>query len=76
MEKMPSISNEIDQILVDVNSVVKNLNSGEGSLSKLLNNDELYDNINGLVLDARSLLDDVKNNPTKYLRAWFEAKKK
>ena len=76
MEKMPSISDEIDQILVDVNSVVKNLNSGEGSLSKLLNNDELYDNINGLVLDARSLLDDVKNNPTKYLRAWFEAKKK
>ncbi len=76
MEKMPSISNEIDQILVDVNSVVKNLNSGEGSLSKLLNNDELYDNINGLVLDARSILDDVKNNPTKYLRAWFEAKKK
>ena len=76
MEKMPSISNEIDQILVDVNSVVKNLNSGEGSLSKLLNNDELYDNINGLVLDARSLLDDVKNNQTKYLRAWFEAKKK
>ena len=76
MEKMPSISNEIDGILIDVNSVVKNLNSGEGSLSKLLNNDELYDNINGLVLDARSILDDVKNNPAKYLRAWFEAKKK
>ncbi len=76
MEKMPSISSEIDEILIDVNSVVKNLNSGEGSLTKLLNNDELYDNINGLVLDARSILDDVKNNPAKYLRAWFEAKKK
>jgi len=76
MEKMPSISSEIDEILIDINSVVKNLNSGEGSLSKLLNNDELYDNINGLVLDARSILDDVKNNPAKYLRAWFEAKKK
>jgi len=75
MEKMPSISTEIDEILIDINSVVKNLNSGEGSLSKLLNNDELYDNINGLVLDARSILDDVKNNPAKYLRAWFEAKK-
>ena len=73
---MPSVSNEIDEILIDINSVVKNLNSGEGSLSKLLNTDELYDNINGLVLDARSILDDVKNNPTKYLRAWFEAKKK
>ncbi|MAZ61615.1 MAG: hypothetical protein CMG50_05520 [Candidatus Marinimicrobia bacterium] len=76
MEKMPSISNEIDEILLDVNGIIKNLNNGNGSLSKLLNNDELYDNINGLVLDARLILDDVKNNPAKYLRAWFEAKKK
>ncbi len=76
MEKMPSISTEIDEILLDVNGIVKNLNNGNGSLSKLLNNDELYNNINGLVLDARLILDDVKNNPAKYLRAWFEAKKK
>ena len=76
MERMPSISTEIDEILLDVNGLVENLNNGNGSLSKLLNNDELYDNINGLVLDARLILDDVKNNPAKYLRAWFEAKKK
>lgn len=76
MERMPSISTEIDEILLDVNGIVKNLNNGNGSLSKLLNNDELYNNINGLVLDARLILDDVKNNPAKYLRAWFEAKKK
>ena len=76
MEKMPSISTEIDEILLDVNGIVKNLNNGNGYLSKLLNNDELYNNINGLVLDARLILDDVKNNPAKYLRAWFEAKKK
>ena len=76
MEKMPSISTEIDEILLDVNGIVKNLNNGNGSLSKLLNNDDLYNNINGLVLDARLILDDVKNNPAKYLRAWFEAKKK
>ena len=56
--------------------IVSNINSGEGTLSKLINREELYDNVNGLVLDARSLLDDVKNNPAKYLRAWFEAKKK
>ena len=76
MERMPSISTEIDEILLDVNGLVENLNNGNGSLSKILNNDELYNNINGLVLDARLILDDVKNNPTKYLRAWFEAKKK
>jgi phospholipid/cholesterol/gamma-HCH transport system substrate-binding protein len=76
METVPGISNSIDAMLVDVGAVVKNINSGDGSLSKIINQNELYDNVNGLVLDARSLLDDVKNNPAKYLRAWFEAKKK
>ena len=76
MEKVPSISTEIDAMLSDVSSIVDNINSGEGTLAKLINREDLYDNINGLVLDARSLLDDVKQNPAKYLRAWFEAKKK
>ena len=26
--------------------------------------------------ENQEILDDVKNNPTKYLRAWIEAKKK
>ena len=76
MEKMPSVSSEIDDILLDINVIVKNLNNGDGTLSLMLNDDELYKNVNGLVLDARLLLEDVKENPTKYLRAWFEAKKK
>ena len=46
------------------------------NISKLINEKDLYENVNGLVLDARSLLGDVKQNPAKYLRAWFEAKKK
>ena len=76
MTKVPSMSEEIDILISDLSEIVKNINSGDGSLSKLLNRAELYDNINGLVLDARSLLGDVKENPAKYLRAWFEAKKK
>ena len=76
MIKVPSMSEEVDVLISDLSEIIKNINSGDGSLSKLLNRAELYDNINGLVLDARSLLGDVKENPAKYLRAWFEAKKK
>ena len=76
MEKVPDISIEIDKMLSDVADIVENINSGKGTLSKLINREDLYDNVNGLILDARSLLDDVKKNPTKYLRAWFDAKKK
>ena len=76
MEKVPNISNEVDTMMSDLSKIIANINSGQGSLAKLINREELYDNVNGLVLDARSLLDDVKKNPAKYLRAWFEAKKK
>ena len=76
MEKVPDISIEIDKMLSDVADIVENINSGKGTLSKLINSEDLYDNVNGLILDARSLLDDVKKNPAKYLRAWFDAKKK
>ena len=76
MDKVPSISGNLDEVLLDLSDIIKNINSGEGSLSKLVNEKELYNNVNGLVLDARSLLGDVKENPAKYLRAWFEAKKK
>ena len=76
MEKVPNMSAEMDRMMSDLSDIIANINSGKGSLAKLISRDELHDNINGLVLDARSLLDDVKKNPAKYLRAWFEAKKK
>tara|TARA_B100000029_G_C17490089_1_gene928781 strand:- start:167 stop:1078 length:912 start_codon:yes stop_codon:yes gene_type:complete len=76
MKKTPDISNQIDDITVSIKQIVDNINNGTGSMSKLLNQDSLYNNVNGLVLDARLLLDDVKNNPTKYLKAYFNAKKK
>jgi len=76
MQKVPDISERIDEISILATSIIDNINSGTGSLSKLINQDELYNNINGLITDARSLLDDVKNNPTKYLKAYFNAKKK
>ena len=76
MDKIPSISKKLDEVLNDLSNIVENVNSGKGTVSRLINEEALYDNVNGLVLDARSLLSDVKENPAKYLRAWFEAKKK
>ena len=76
MDKIPSISKNLDEVLNDLSNIVENVNSGEGTVSRLINEEALYDNVNGLILDARSLLSDVKENPAKYLRAWFEAKKK
>ena len=76
MNTVPEISKEINDISIIAARIINNVNSGSGSLSKIINEDELYNNINGLIVDVRSLVDDVKDNPTKYLRAYFNAKKK
>ena len=76
MSKVPNLTNEINGISSSIKKIVDNLYNGDGTISKLINQDEIYNNVNGLITDARELLDDVKNNPTKYLKAYFQAKKK
>ena len=76
MNKLPEMSTQLQDASSAIASIVNNINNGKGTLAKLINHDELYNNLNGLISDGRSLIDDVKNNPTKYLKAYFQAKKK
>ncbi len=61
---------------------LENINQGEGTLSKLINEEKLYDdvlkfvdNANLLIVDAKDLIGDVKENPKKWLKAYFAAKR-
>ena len=76
MNKLPAISTELNDAIISVKNIVNKIENGEGTISRLVQNDEFYNNINGLVTDSRKLINDVRDNPTKYLRAYFEAKKK
>tara|TARA_Y100000590_G_C15693701_1_gene1004368 strand:- start:1210 stop:2121 length:912 start_codon:yes stop_codon:yes gene_type:complete len=76
MEDLPSLGLKLDDISTMLQNIINNINSGDGTLSKLIKDNELHDNLNGAISDFRSLLDDVKDNPTKYMKAYFQAKKK
>ena len=51
------------------------LEDGEGTLGKLLNDETLHDNMNNLVNDIRDLIKDFKDNPTRYMKAYWKGKK-
>ena len=76
MEDLPNLAMKLDGISSALKNIVEDINSGEGTLSKLIKGDQLHENLNGAISDFRLLMDDVKNNPTKYMKAYFQAKKK
>ena len=79
---LPELSDKISLLSEKLTLTVDNINSGSGTLSKLLNEDALYDdalefinNANLLIIDAKEVVLDVKNNPKKWLKAYFAAKR-
>ena len=76
MKKLPSISDDLNEAVASLKDVIIKINSKNSSIGKMINDDELYNNVNDLIVDSKSLVNDIKDNPTKYLRAYFAAKKK
>jgi phospholipid/cholesterol/gamma-HCH transport system substrate-binding protein len=47
---------------------VNKINSGQGSLGLLLNDDKLYKEAQKAATDLNLLLEDIKANPKRYLK--------
>ena len=56
-------------------SILNKIDYGEGTLGKMVNDPGLYDNLNALSQDGRELVQDFKDNPTKYMKAYWKGKK-
>lgn len=57
----------IQRLTVQLNALADNLNSPNGTLGLLMNDPELYRNLNASVASLDSLLIDVKRNPKRYI---------
>jgi phospholipid/cholesterol/gamma-HCH transport system substrate-binding protein len=64
------------QLTVDnFNNVIHKLESGDGSMAKLLNDKELYENLKNTSKEMEELLKDVKDNPKRYVHFSIFGKK-
>ena len=75
IENLKDITSSFDESSKDINQMIVNIEKKNNTLGKLLYEDSLYVNINGVALDLRSLIKDVKENPAKYMKAYFQGKK-
>lgn len=56
-----------DKALGGVSGLVDDINTGQGSLGKLLKDEELYDNLNEVSARADSLFTDIQDRPYRYI---------
>ncbi|HLR49612.1 MAG TPA: MlaD family protein [Candidatus Sphingobacterium stercoripullorum] len=54
--------------LSQVEEITRKINSGEGSLGLLLNDDQLYNNLSNTSARLNTLIEDLSENPGKYLK--------
>jgi phospholipid/cholesterol/gamma-HCH transport system substrate-binding protein len=53
--------------LTQTSEILTKINTGKGSLGKLVNNDSLYLNLNRTIQDLDSLIIDLNNHPKRYV---------
>ncbi len=56
-----------DKALTEAADVFKKINSGEGSIGMLVNNDSLYNNLNNASKNLDNLFIDIKEHPGRYV---------
>ena len=64
-----------DSALIQINILLADMNSGNGTMGKLLKDEELYNNLNSTAHDLDLLLQDFRLNPKRYVNVSVFGKK-
>ena len=65
---IPGVLNNVDRTISDLNVAIGKINKGEGTVGLLLNDKQLYDEVTKAAKDLNLLLEDIKANPSKYVK--------
>ena len=58
----------LNSAVMQLDTIVSKINNGEGSMGLLVNDDELYRNLSSASEELDALLEDLKLNPSRYVR--------
>lgn len=67
--------NNINSTVTGFNSIINKVNDGEGSVSKFLENDAVFNNLENATLELEVLINDIKTNPNRYVHFSIFGKK-
>lgn len=67
-----AMAQKISNTVTRLNDIADRLDKGEGTAGKFLKDPALYDNSNDLLVETRSLIKAVRQNPKKYLTIYLK----
>ena len=62
------IARNLDNTVKSLATLLEKLNRGEGTLGMLINNDQLYNELEKAALELNKLVEDIRLNPKRYVR--------
>jgi phospholipid/cholesterol/gamma-HCH transport system substrate-binding protein len=62
-----SLVADLEKMIANFNAVSAKINNGEGTLGKLINDDQVYVNLENATKQLEELLQDIKLNPDRYV---------
>jgi phospholipid/cholesterol/gamma-HCH transport system substrate-binding protein len=65
----------VNNAILQVEEVIRKVNTGDGNAAKLLNDDILYNNLGNTLKSLDELVIDIKENPKKYINVTIFGKK-
>lgn len=65
---LTTTSREMNSSLDQLQQILNKVNAGEGTAGRLVNDPSLYNNIDSLSIELRTLIQDLTENPGRYLR--------
>jgi phospholipid/cholesterol/gamma-HCH transport system substrate-binding protein len=67
-ENMNRLSIRLDSLRTTLQAVSSRVQNGQGTLGKLVNDEKLYSDLRSSIGSFKSLVEDIKANPKKYLK--------
>ena len=66
--RIPETISHINHTLADLNQAIEKINKGQGTMGLLLNDPKLYNELTKAAADLNLLIEDIKANPSKYIK--------
>lgn len=65
---LAKVINDFDAAIVNLDNILAKVEKGEGTIGKLMTDEELYNNLEGATRELEELLKDIKLHPKRYFR--------